>query len=476
MEVDNNHTSIYINQEHINRNFKEELRQPYRSQKILEHMKSKFNWDNKIINSIWWKVHGNTLRKMDRQDRHRISKWLFQWLPTHAFQHKIHLVSSPKCPACTTTTETNDHLLTRTVPQYCNIKQEWIGKLSTMLRDNHTPPLDHDIIVESIHAHTHKQPIPLIQQYDSNMHRNVKAAFLQQQRVGWDQFLLGRIAIGWNTFIEHHLLYHNISEDSITSELWATKLISTNWNAMLSLWEARNEIVHGATDEEKTKKYKHKLLQEIREIQEQNPNIRASDRDLVHKLITELKQCSTSSLIAWIRTARIIVKVNKSENSIATENTITRFLRTTPNASGTSTNHENDMEAIGHSTSMSTLTNGSQASSPQTKSNINPNSEVTGGILSMTQNSTDDTALQLTHAAGLGNQINQTKHAESVRNPSRKRSSRKSRRDSSVVRQENYLTTNTTPNTMTSGKQCPRPKLSAINLPTSTRTATEPNA
>jgi hypothetical protein len=65
-----------------------------------------------------------------------------------------------------------------------------------------------------------------------------RRAEMLQNRIGWRQFIRGRIAIQWGNVISTHLDQAGIK--SITAERWGATLFEINWRFVLSMWAHRN--------------------------------------------------------------------------------------------------------------------------------------------------------------------------------------------------------------------------------------------
>ena len=69
-------------------------------------------------------------------------------------------------------------------------------------------------------------------------------AFNSQKRIGWDQFMRGRISLDWKNVIS---LYYSERRpgNAFTPEQWMRTTIDAIWNFSMTLWRQRCASYHG---------------------------------------------------------------------------------------------------------------------------------------------------------------------------------------------------------------------------------------
>jgi hypothetical protein len=72
----------------------------------------------------------------------------------------------------------------------------------------------------------------------------LKVAFRAQSRIGWDNFLKGRLSLDWITCMDHHFQSNG---SKLTGQRCITKLIVSLWEHMDRLWTYRNNRYHENT-------------------------------------------------------------------------------------------------------------------------------------------------------------------------------------------------------------------------------------
>jgi hypothetical protein len=243
----------------------------------------------------------------------RIQKFIHDNLPPNSRQHKISDHIEDKCAACHLNGENDDHVLRCHSAGREGLRIKWLQSLSTFLREEHTPPAVHDAILGGLEAWLSNQTIPALASLVPLASKTLEIAYRHQTSIGWRHFVRGRLANEWAELVKFQISEQGIPDKVMSVERWGVKVITTNWHSVLALWEQRNTVEHGDTALEQKTKWKEKLLIETKHLQEANPPMSYVDRDWFDRPYTELAQLSVPSLLAWIRNARQLVKINRKE-------------------------------------------------------------------------------------------------------------------------------------------------------------------
>jgi hypothetical protein len=113
--------------------------------------------------------------------------------------------------------------------------------------------------------------------------------------------------------VEFQLREKRIPAKIMSVERWGVKVISIHWLRVLGCWEQCNLDEHNKSDTMQQTKWKTKLLIEVKFLQEANPPTLHVDKDWFDLPITELYKLPVPSLLAWIRNARQLMKINRKE-------------------------------------------------------------------------------------------------------------------------------------------------------------------
>jgi hypothetical protein len=82
-------------------------------------------------------------------------------------------------------------------------------------------------------------------------------AFQEQEEIGWDQWMKGRLSKTWGIIYGVDLSHINHNIPHQTPDRWGKKLVATTFNFVLECWICRIEAEHGLNDDPiRTKKDK----------------------------------------------------------------------------------------------------------------------------------------------------------------------------------------------------------------------------
>jgi hypothetical protein len=242
-----------------------------------------------------------------------MQKFIHNNLPTNHRQHKSDEHIEDKCAACLLDGETDNHVLRCRSAGRAILRVKWLQEMSTFLRAEHTPTAVHEAILGGLEAWLCSSPIPTLESLVPQASQTLARAYKHQTHIGWNHFVRGRIANEWAELVKFQITDKNISAKVMSVETWGVRVITINWHNVLALWEHRNTIEHGNTAIEKQQKWKTKLLIEVAHLQESNPTMSYVDRDWFYRPYADLELLTAPSLLAWIRNARQLIKINHKE-------------------------------------------------------------------------------------------------------------------------------------------------------------------
>ena len=114
------------------------------------------------------------------------------------------------------------------------------------LKKQHTPDIMANLLCNSMTSWLHRTRIipPTWIQPEEPIMADLQRAFNSQWKIGWDQFLRGRIAKDWKRAIKTY--YHERKPgDSYTPDQWMRTTIAAIWKLSMTLWRQHNAAFHG---------------------------------------------------------------------------------------------------------------------------------------------------------------------------------------------------------------------------------------
>lgn len=304
--------SLYISGTIITSKYRECLRHEAHLPALQEYMKGKWEWSQDVVDSIWWQPHGSALKRLSHADRQKVQKFNYYHLPTNHRLHKFHSYIDGQCEDCKATDEGDDHIIWCNQTDRLEAKQRWEEDVVHFLSEDHTPPSVRTALLVGFHHWIYQKPVPPLHTVIPTAPDDVKQAFVDQTRIGWNHCLRGRLSIHWKQIIANHVA--NTSDTKIkTSNEWATGFIISLWHGILILWDIRNRSIHGPNHYTPSPVERKRLLQEaimLLEIGEKHPQF---ELEWFKKPLEELEKYSVLSLKAWVRNARTMVRMHQLE-------------------------------------------------------------------------------------------------------------------------------------------------------------------
>jgi hypothetical protein len=212
-------------------------------------------WDQQTYNSVDWAAFKTAFYRSPRWKQITYSKLTNGLYNTNTQNHRYY--GSPGVyPFCSVQQETITHMLTCQNIQVKENRRLEQTRLITNQKTIGTPTpilesIKHALQFWEDSAGSGIVPSPTrgtLNPFDISLTQ----AYQAQGKIGWEQFLIGKISTHWRKFYE---IYQNTHKKNSSSMLWSSSLIIHLFNYTSSLWRFRNGVLHGHNlKEEKLKK------------------------------------------------------------------------------------------------------------------------------------------------------------------------------------------------------------------------------
>jgi hypothetical protein len=161
----------------------------------------------------------------------------------------------------------------------------------------------------------------LSSRFNSQIDILVREAWDEQELIGWDQILYGRISSKWG---KAQGIYYDSNPDTrskkyYTREVWVHKTIGSFLFHTLGLWNDRCDCMHGATDEEKKKIMKDRAVKRVVKMYEERGNIKEEFEYMFQEDIADICKRSTQYLDKWASSCRLAINNGKGGGAIRTQ-------------------------------------------------------------------------------------------------------------------------------------------------------------
>jgi hypothetical protein len=266
--------------------------------KLIQTGKIKTYWEKKrkigqrASESIDWEVLQKSAKNYPR------IKWLSKFatgicgvgIMLKLWKHQSH----SSCPRCGIAKETTEHVIVCPSPPATTIWQDSINKLKTWMVDNDCEPHMTQIICSSLKAWRNGLQLP----YPSTDVPNiVRAAMVEQDNIGWYNFITGFISSKWRVIQQAHLKELGSMKSAI---LWISRFQKRIWEIPWVLWQHRNEFLHndGATLHFQETAAINRSIREEYDIG--GNNLPATHQHLFHDNVDELLRKNITTKQIWL--------------------------------------------------------------------------------------------------------------------------------------------------------------------------------
>jgi len=271
-------------------------------QKILRDTK----WSEETFNLVDWAAHHSALLLLPRTRRIAVSK-LIHGLWNVNRQNAIYYQESSACPYCPDT-ETMQHLFCCTSAPAVAIRTDATRTLSTTLKAISTSEKLSAGIISLLHPQATDNLSP------AGETTATQEAVAAQSALGWDQLLRGRLSTKWRTsFLQ--TIPSTTKQGESDAALWVKKLIIALWDYAFTIWQARNDTVHGQTETAQESKALKAMRQEVKHLflaYDNDPYLVPSSRaHLFDKPLLVLLQLPLNQLRCWVLSVQEAIKTRQ---------------------------------------------------------------------------------------------------------------------------------------------------------------------
>ena len=115
------------------------------------------------------------------------------------------------------------------------------GARKFLTANAYTPAIAGQILYDKVVSSCrHIAPTPM----PDSLSPLLQSAYHDQEKIGWDQLLCGRLAYKWGTVIANHLYEHQVSPKEMSALIWGRKFTKLMFELILKLWDQRNKDGH----------------------------------------------------------------------------------------------------------------------------------------------------------------------------------------------------------------------------------------
>ena len=246
------------------------------------------------IDKIDWRAIGTAMRSSSVYKRQFVAKHATGHCGVGVMMKKWGFRTDSRCPRCKNPDESVTHVIVCPHPSASSTWSEQLDNLKQWMRAQKTNSDIIDAIIRNVKKLRKSGGIFGHHYQDTKMRKVVQ----EQNCIGWDHFMLGRISTRWSRLQDYH--YKRIHSRR-TGERWATNLIMKIWEVHWSMWQHRNECLHDTGNNEILGS--NTMEKEIlRELKKGCALLQPTEKYLFSITKTEVREWSAIRKQKWLRT------------------------------------------------------------------------------------------------------------------------------------------------------------------------------
>ena len=214
---------------------------------MQKYWEEKDGMTQNLFDKTNWKAQKQALKEQPKGKRRWWCKHCTRWCGVGRSMFLRKEWDHDRCPLCGLEEETTVHMMKCTKEGATETFAEGMERLDLHMTEQQTCPQLQQAILDGINSWRDATPRPR----PNNIPYQLRWALQDQDRIGWYNFQLGRVAI---RMTEYQNDYYRKQDSKKTGLRWTValihKLMATAWD----MWEHRNAILHGTTNDYHTKR------------------------------------------------------------------------------------------------------------------------------------------------------------------------------------------------------------------------------
>ena len=295
---------------HVNNDLYCALQDKITGTKMKLFLLEKYGWSESVFDSICWEAHRKELEQYPLIKRVTLLKYIHGWLATKKRRFREGYFKDSLCPLCGEDDSTG-HFLHCKQPQIREIRDHrW--KLFCAAVECHTPGGCRQVFLAGLGTLTGFDPPT--QETIHDWPKALQVAYTEQDDIGWDQILKGRLSKSWEVVAQRKVEGSRHSG----SYTWIRRMIRLGWRYGMDMWLARNELVHGPDGQTSSMELK-RTIELIKAVYRELLSTVTYRRHEVFRLgEDDMLRQTYQSQIAWLEQLKFLYKERYIEIEAAT--------------------------------------------------------------------------------------------------------------------------------------------------------------
>mmetsp|Transcript_24137 Transcript_24137/g.34594 ORF Transcript_24137/g.34594 Transcript_24137/m.34594 type:complete len:1267 (+) Transcript_24137:682-4482(+) len=290
---------------------------------LMNTVKKRAKWTEVTFQNIDWDIFGKVFKSYSRFHQISIAKFVHGLWNTGEQKVLFKQEEEGLCPCCKSAQETTIHVFQCLAPEVVTHRDKQLLQFTEFLDEQELPKpvkqcihagmttwLDSAMEKPALHAPTRGRLMPADQM--------ATQAFVAQTTIGWDAFLRGQISHLWRKAI----LFSSPVRDEDAAETHLRRLIKKLHSFSLSMWECRNGIIQGNTQETRRAIRSATIRDKVKEAytlySEGKILLLPRDETLFERKILGMRlKGDDDTLLCWLRSLEVAINACEKQQSKA---------------------------------------------------------------------------------------------------------------------------------------------------------------
>ena len=227
--------------------------------------------------------------------------------------HKTYADSHTSCPFLCGETETPLHYLYCPSTAARQSSTSFLSLIQCTLKKEHTALPVYNAIMQHLKHHLHhpsspRQIVPTIT--IPSLHATITAAIAEQDTIGWQHFLKGRLSTHWSYAQQAcYTQRTDLDKRKFTILRWRRRLVRSIIDGCIKCWETRNQALHGDTLQATANIRLHKLRVRVaKSYANDRLSVPPQLRTLFHMPLKDRLSHTCTQLQKWLETIQVAKK------------------------------------------------------------------------------------------------------------------------------------------------------------------------
>ena len=292
-------------------NLAQHMRDKATAQPLFDHIRTSEEWDHATMQLVDWSSLTPALNDLPFSAQMFVHKLCYNFLPVHTHMERFGQHHTDVCPSCLGASENLRHIW------QCPRRTQWRGELIDDIRKClRRLETQRDMEILLLHGIAAGLQDATFRMEIDGTPPEVHQAIKDQNKIGWDHIVKGRLAREWMRLQSQHIQRDATlrNEPARSTTAWRKAFFVVLWSSIYEgCWKVRNKDKHGHDKADYEIKKKIRLRPQLQGLYSMKPDLSDHDQQLLGGTVQERMDSMPADVLeAWIRnTTPLIAKLTR---------------------------------------------------------------------------------------------------------------------------------------------------------------------